>query len=179
MEEYVVLVNENDETLGVAEKIMAHRNGLLHRAFSIFIFNSKNELLLQRRALTKYHSPGLWSNTCCGHPRPGEELINAAHRRLIAEMGLDCPLEEIGSFIYRAEVGSGLVENESDHVIVGYSDNSPVVNLREAMDWRWMTFTALKNDLRDRPENYTFWLSTIIGVHLNTFTGPLVWHGRM
>lgn len=176
MEEYVILVNEKNETVGVAEKIEAHAKGLLHRAFSVFILNSDNELLLQQRAMTKYHSPGLWSNTCCGHPRPGEHAPSSARRRLMAEMGLDCALADIGSFIYRAEVGKGLVENECDHVFIGYSDDQPRLNQQEAMDWKWISFAALEKELQDNHEQYTFWLNTIIQKHLRSFTLPVEWY---
>lgn len=174
-EEYVILVNAGNEPVGVEEKIEAHTKGLLHRAFSIFIFNSNNELLLQRRAMTKYHSPGLWSNSCCGHPRPEEPVIAAARRRLRTEMGLNCALDEIGSFLYRAEVGQDLVENEYDHVLIGRSDDRPTINSEEAMDWKLMSFASLEENLRDHPENYTFWLNAIINSHLHSFTPPIKW----
>lgn len=169
MEDHVILVNEKDEMLGVGEKIKTHERGLLHRAFSIFILNSKDELLLQRRALTKYHSPGLWSNTCCGHPRPGEEVITAAKHRLEAEMRLSCPLNEIGSFVYRAEVGQGLIEHEYDHILVGYCENAPAINSAEALDWRWSSLAVLQREVGDHPEQYTFWLRSILASHLPIF----------
>jgi len=176
MEDYVILVNAQNEILGVKEKIKAHKKGLLHRAFSVFIFNSRNELLLQRRALTKYHSSGLWSNTCCGHPLPEEYITMGGQRRLTAEMGLNCALEEIGSFIYRAEVDHGLVENEYDHVLIGYSEEQPTLNPEEAVDWKWTSFAILEKELRERPKAYTFWLNVIIGSHIKSFTSPIKWH---
>lgn len=120
--EELVLVDEYDRATGTAEKMQVHRDGLLHRAFSIFIFDLKGRLLLQKRALGKYHSQGLWTNTCCGHPRPGEPTLAAARRRLLEEMGIDCPvLMEVEAFVYRTQVSNGLIENEYDHIYVGLS----------------------------------------------------------
>lgn len=162
MVDQLILVNEKDEAVGVGEKIKIHQDGLLHRAFSAFILNSNKELLLQRRALQKYHSAGLWSNTCCGHPRPGEQVVSAARRRLKTEMGLDCRLKEVGSFIYRAEVGNGLVEHEFDHILIGQSEMDPILNPAEAIGWRWIGFNTLEADIHDRPQVYTRWLKIII-----------------
>ena len=134
MEDQLILVNEKDEMVGAGEKLKIHRHGLLHRAFSIFIFNSHGELLLQRRAPGKYHSPGLWSNTCCGHPHLGEQVLAAAQIRLKFEMGLGCQLDAFGSFIYRADVGDGLVEHEFDHLLIGYSELDPTLNIEEATE---------------------------------------------
>jgi len=131
--ELVVLVDENDNEIGVEEKINAHRKGLLHRAFSIFVFNSKNELLLQKRAADKYHSGGLWSNTCCSHPRPGENLKDAAHRRLQEEMGFDCSLREVFSFLYKKSFDNGLTEHELDHVFFGKFDGIPKLIIKKLM----------------------------------------------
>ena len=158
----LILVNDNNEAVGVGEKLQIHQDGLLHRAFSVFILNSKKELLLQRRALQKYHSAGLWSNTCCGHPRPGEQIVSAARRRLKTEMGLDCQLREIGSFIYRAEVGNGLVEHEFDHILTGQSQMDPILNPAEAIGWRWIRFNTLEADIYEHPQVYTRWLKIII-----------------
>jgi len=169
MEDQVILVNEQDEMVGVGEKFKTHQAGLLHRAFSIFTLNSHGELLVQRRAPGKYHSAGLWSNTCCGHPRPGEEVILAAGRRLKAEMGLDCPLKEIGSFIYRADVGNGLIEHEFDHLLIGSSDVDPTPNLEEAIGWKWATFAMLGRELSDRPQEFTPWLKVIMDTQLHKF----------
>ena len=174
MEDQVILVNEEDEMLGVGEKIKIHRRGLLHRAFSIFIFNSHGELLLQRRALDKYHSPGLWSNTCCGHPKPGEQVLVAAHRRLKTEMGLDCPLEQLGSFIYRADVGDGLVEHELDHLLMGHSDLEPTPNLDEAIGWKWIRFATLGNEITNDPKDFTSWLRIVMDTQLHKF--PITSH---
>src|SRR6266404_1505817 len=169
MEDQLILVNENDERVGIGEKLNIHREGLLHRAFSIFILNSHGELLLQRRALNKYHSPGLWSNTCCGHPRPGEQVMIAARRRLKAEMGLDCQLKRVGSFIYRADVGVGLVEHEFDHLLIGHSDLEPTLNLKEAIGWKRAHFATLEREVSDHPEDFTCWLRVIMDTQLHKF----------
>jgi len=143
--------------MGVEEKIKAHLAGALHRAFSIFVFNSTNQLLLQKRTSTKYHSTGLWSNTCCGHPRPGESIEAASRRRLGEEMGFDCKVREIFNFIYRAELDNDLVEHEYDHVLVGEFDGAPTPNQDEVDDWKWVEVKTLKLDMQENPENYTYW----------------------
>jgi len=158
MQEKIILVDENDREIGLEEKLAAHRNGKLHRAFSIFIFNTKGELMLQKRAVKKYHSGGLWSNTCCSHPRAGEETAAAAHRRLQEEMGFDCGLEHAGSFIYNAELDNGLIEHEFDHLYIGFHDGMPNLNLKEAQGWKWIKPAALRKDIASHPENYTYWL---------------------
>ena len=173
MEDQVILVNGNDEMVGTGEKLSVHREGLLHRAFSIFILNSCGELLMQRRALGKYHSAGLWSNTCCGHPRPGEQVVAAAEQRLKAEMGLDCQLEEVGSFIYRADVGDSLVEYEFDHLLLGRSDLNPSLNIEEAAGWKRIRFAALGMELKKRPEDFTCWLRLIVDTQLHKFPATL------
>ncbi len=157
MNEKVVLVNEDDNEIGVEEKVKAHKEGKLHRAFSIFIFNSKGELLLQRRAGNKYHSGGLWSNTCCSHPKPGESIEHAAHRRLREEMGFDCSLNEVSRFIYRAELNNGLTEWELDHVFIGKYDGEVNPNPNEVEDWKWININDLKDDIKRNPNNYTVW----------------------
>lgn len=155
--EQVILVDEQDQPIGLMEKQAAHVEPHLHRAFSVFIFNSKGELLLQQRALSKYHSPGLWTNTCCSHPRDGETVLQAASRRLMEEMGLQCELREVYTFIYKAPVGEGLTEHEFDHVFIGQSDNIPKINREEVESWKYMRIDALKTDLRLHPECYTEW----------------------
>ena len=157
MDEYVVLVNEQDQQLGIMEKMAAHIVPRLHRAFSIFIFNSKGELLLQQRALSKYHSPGLWTNTCCSHPRNGESVEKAAERRLLEEMGLQCPMHEVFTFIYKAPVGLGLVEHEYDHVFFGQCDDAPVINTEEVASWKYMSLDDIASDMKAHPECYTEW----------------------
>jgi len=156
-QEYVILVDEFDNDLGTMEKMKAHVDGELHRAFSVFIFNDKNELMLQQRALTKYHSPGLWTNTCCSHPREGEETADAAHRRMTEEMGFDCAFEEAFSFTYQADVGQGLTEHEFDHVFIGRSMKSPVINREEVNDWTWKSMDAIRKEIAETPEKYTVW----------------------
>ncbi len=155
--EYVVLVDENDHEIGTMEKQAAHIEPHLHRAFSIFIFNTKGELLLQQRALSKYHSPGLWTNTCCSHPRDGETLAEATSRRLWEEMGMTCEMHEVYTFIYKAPVGQGLTEHEFDHVWIGQSDEEPNVNRDEVESWKYMSLKDLYNDIHSHPEDYTEW----------------------
>ena len=155
--EYVVLVNENDTQIGIMEKMAAHIVPRLHRAFSIFIFNSKGELLLQQRALSKYHSPGLWTNTCCSHPHDGESLEQATSRRLMEEMGLHCEMHEVFTFIYKAPVGLGLIEHEFDHVWFGKSDDTPVINPDEVASYKYMNLNDIADDMKVHPECYTEW----------------------
>lgn len=157
MKEEVILVNENDEVTGVAEKLATHSRGALHRAFSIFIFNSLGQLLLQKRTASKYHSKGLWSNTCCGHPRPGESTETASRRRLHEEMGFDCELRKVFEFTYYAELDDGLFEHEYDHVLVGQFDGDPNPSRDEVDAWRWVDLAALKLDMKESPEDFTCW----------------------
>lgn len=159
--EKLVLVNEKDRKIGLEEKIKTHQKGLLHRAFSIFIFNSEGKLLIQKRARSKYHSAGLWTNTCCSHPRPNEKLKEGAKRRLREEMGIKSDLREIFSFNYRAELG-GLIEHEFDHVFVGKFDGRPKPNKREVEDWQWVEIGELKRDIKKNPKKYTFWFKKIL-----------------
>lgn len=158
LEEKVILVDTSDRQIGTAEKLQAHRDGLLHRAFSIFVLNSQGQLLLQKRAKHKYHSGGLWTNTCCSHPRNEETTLLAAHRRLQEEMGFDCELRELFSFVYQAKLDNELTEYEFDHVFVGYSDRQPILNPEEAEDWQWIDLKVLQADIREQPESYTYWL---------------------
>ena len=155
--EQVILVDEQDRPIGLMEKQAAHIGPHLHRAFSVFIFNSKGELLLQQRALSKYHSPGLWTNTCCSHPRAGETLEEATSRRLMEEMGMVCPIHEVYTFIYMAPVGQGLTEHEFDHVFIGQSDDIPAINTEEVASWKYMSLDDLSEDLKLHPEHYTVW----------------------
>lgn len=157
MEELVILVDQDDRETGVMEKIQAHREALLHRAFSVFVFNSKGELMLQQRALGKYHSPGLWTNTCCSHPRPGEETEAAAHRRLQEEMGFDCTLTKIFHFTYKAPFDNKLTEHEVDHVFVGFSDTLPVINPEEVESYRFATLDDISVEMAENPELFTVW----------------------
>lgn len=160
-EEQVVLVNENDEKIGLMAKQEAHEKALLHRAFSVFIFNDKNELMLQQRALDKYHSPGLWANTCCSHQRDGEPSIEAGRRRLQEEMGFSTDLKETTTFIYKAAFDNGLTEHELDHIMVGYYNGVPTVNPEEVADWKWMPLEEVREDIKNQPEIYTAWFKII------------------
>lgn len=155
--EQVILVDEQDRETGQMEKLEAHQKALLHRAISVFVFNSKGEMLLQQRALHKYHSAGLWSNTCCSHPRPGEANEAAATRRLREEMGLQGSLKHRFAFIYQVELEKGLSEHEYDHVFVGYSDTEPRINPEEVMAYRWIGLEELREELNQHPEQFTFW----------------------
>jgi len=161
--EEVILVDEADNQIGTAEKLQAHKEGKLHRCFSAFVFNSEGKLLLQQRAKSKYHSGGLWSNTCCSHPRPGEAVEAAAHRRLKEELGFDCPLKEAFTFIYKTKFDNGLFEHEFDHVFIGKFDGSPIPNPEEVESWTWVSLAELKKDIKENPENYTYWLKVSIG----------------
>ena len=153
----VILVDENDTPVGVAEKLEAHQRGVLHRAFSVFVFNSKGQILLQKRASTKYHSGGLWSNTCCSHPEPGENTEAAAHRRLMEEMGFDCTLTKAGTLLYKVAFPNGLTEHEFDHLFIGHYDGTPTLNSEEAEAWEWVGPDALKAAIAANPERYTYW----------------------
>lgn len=161
MEEQVILVNERDEKVGLMEKIEAHKKALLHRAFSVFVLNDKNEIMLQQRAYSKYHSPGLWTNTCCSHQRDGESNIEAGKRRLMEEMGFTTDLKELFHFIYIAPFDNGLTEHELDHVMIGHYNDDPVINPEEVASYKWMTATDIKKDIDSKPENYTEWFKII------------------
>ncbi|AJR03398.1 isopentenyl-diphosphate Delta-isomerase [Siansivirga zeaxanthinifaciens] len=160
-EEEVILVNENNEQIGTMPKMEAHEKALLHRAFSVFVFNDNNELMLQQRAAHKYHSPNLWTNTCCSHQRVGETNIQAGKRRLLEEMGFVTELVESISFIYKAPFDNGLTEHEYDHVLIGYYNEAPKINPDEVGDWKWMPLEAVKNDMLKQPELYTAWFKII------------------
>lgn len=160
--EEVILVNNQDEAIGSMEKMEAHRQGLLHRAFSVFIFNPQGELMLQQRANHKYHSGGLWTNTCCSHPRHGETIEEAAHRRLMEEMGFDCPLEWRFHFIYKALLDQDLTEHELDHVLTGVYDGPVDLNPEEVMDVRFIGAQELKAELASAPGTYTEWFKIAV-----------------
>lgn len=170
-EERVVLIDGDDRAIGSAEKLDAHRRGLLHRAFSIFVERPNGSLLLQRRALTKYHTPGVWSNTCCGHPRPGETILEAARRRLDEEMGLTCPLRRVGSIRYRAELENGLVEHEIDHVLTGVSTAPPLPASSEVAEWRWVNPLSLGRELRRHPLRFAPWFR--VALEVRDAAGPV------
>jgi len=160
--EHVVLVDESDRDLGTMEKLEAHEKGVLHRAFSILIFNSKGELLLQRRSGKKYHSPGLWTNTCCSHPRPGEPMAIATNRKLKQEMGIEAELEFAFKFTYRAGLDNGLTEHELDHVYIGRFDGTPMVNPEEVQGWRYVAPDALGQEILASPDQFTFWFKLLL-----------------
>jgi isopentenyl-diphosphate delta-isomerase len=153
----VILVDEFDRAIGTEEKIKAHEKGLLHRAFSVFVINSQDELLLQKRAGNKYHSPALWTNTCCSHPAPGEDLQHSAEKRLLEEMGFSCSLTWIFKLIYKVSFDNELTEHELDHVFLGRCNVNPVPNPHEVEDWRWENMDSLKHDLIKNPHQYTYW----------------------
>ncbi|MEF3078565.1 isopentenyl-diphosphate Delta-isomerase [Winogradskyella poriferorum] len=161
IEEQVILVDENDNKIGLMPKMEAHEKALLHRAFSVFVFNDNNKLMLQQRALHKYHSPGLWTNTCCSHQRDGETNLEAGKRRLQEEMGFVTELEETTSFIYKAPFDNGLTEHEYDHVMIGYYNDEPNINEDEVADWKWMNLEDVKVDIASHPEKYTAWFKII------------------
>lgn len=161
VEEQVILVNEKDEPIGLMPKMQAHEEAVLHRAFSVFVINDKNEIMLQQRAAHKYHSPLLWTNTCCSHQRSGETNIQAGKRRLQEEMGFSVELKELFSFIYKAPFDNGLTEHELDHVMVGYSNQNPEINKDEVEAWKWMGISEIKEDMKRRPEIYTEWFKII------------------
>jgi isopentenyl-diphosphate delta-isomerase len=161
VEENVILVNRNDEQIGLMPKLEAHEKAVLHRAFSVFVLNNKNEIMLQQRAHHKYHSPLLWTNTCCSHQREGESNIQAGTRRLFEEMGFSTELKELFHFIYKAPFDNGLTEHELDHVMIGYCDTEPRINSDEVESWKWMSIDAVKTDMQLRPEIYTVWFKII------------------
>lgn len=161
MEEQVILVDEQDNPIGLMPKLEAHQKAVLHRAFSVFIFNDKGELMLQQRAKHKYHSPGLWTNTCCSHQREGESNVQAGKRRLQEEMGFTTDLREVTSFIYKAPFDNGLTEHEFDHVLLGYYEDDPVINPDEVASWKWMPLEEVKSDIDNHPDFYTVWFVII------------------
>lgn len=160
--EQVVLVNDHDEVTGVMEKMEAHRTGSLHRAFSVLLFNSRGEMLLQKRAQTKYHSSGLWTNTCCSHPRPGESLEEAARRKLLQEMGIEANPRFAFKFQYKAPLDNQLIEHEIDHVFIGQFDGEPVLNEHEAEDWKFVDLHSLKQQIHSDPQQFTPWFRLIL-----------------
>jgi isopentenyl-diphosphate Delta-isomerase len=161
IEENVILVNERDEPIGLMPKMEAHEKAVLHRAFSVFVLNSKNEIMLQQRAHHKYHSPLLWTNTCCSHQREGETNIQAGSRRLFEEMGFQTELKELFHFIYKAPFDNGLTEHELDHVMIGYYNEAPSINPEEVEAWKWMPIEAVKEDIQNNSDLYTIWFKII------------------
>ena len=173
MEEEVILVDTNDVPLGTMPKMEAHEKAILHRAFSVFILNKEGQLMLQQRALSKYHSPGLWTNTCCSHQRLGETNIEAGTRRLQEEMGFKTPLKELFSFVYKATFDNGLTEHEFDHVILGYYDSEPIINHEEVTNWKWMNLEEIIKEIKTTPDNYTAWFKIIFDRFYNHIKAQL------
>lgn len=166
----VVLVDSNDQPIGNMEKLEAHQKGLLHRAFSVFIFNRNNELLLQQRALEKYHSGGLWTNTCCSHPLPSESLESAGAKRLVEEMGFTTELARLFAFEYRVELDNQLIEHEYDHVLIGTYDGDVIPNPEEVMAFRWISMADLLTELKQHPDRFTSWFKIILNKHIHHFS---------
>ena len=160
-EEEVILVDVNDTPVGTMPKMEAHEKAILHRAFSVFILNKEGQLMLQQRALHKYHSPGLWTNTCCSHQRMGETNLEAGARRLQEEMGFEAPLEELFSFIYKAPFDNGLTEHELDHVLLGHHNAVPEINTEEVASWKWMDLDQVAKEIITMPDQYTVWFKII------------------
>jgi isopentenyl-diphosphate delta-isomerase len=166
-EENVILVNQNDEPIGLMPKMEAHEKAVLHRAFSVFILNDKNEIMLQQRASQKYHSPLLWTNTCCSHPRANEQTIDAAHRRLVEEMGFDCDLTEKFSFLYKTQFDNGLTEHELDFIFIGEFNGIPNINPQEVKDYAWMMIDDVLLDVKQFPNKYTEWFKIILNEYVS------------
>ncbi len=161
----VILVDSNDEYKGEMEKMEAHQKGLLHRAFSILIFNTKGEMLIHRRSESKYHSPKLWTNACCSHPQPNENIIQSAKKRLMQEMGIQADLKFLFKFEYRTDFENGLIEHELDHVFVGITDNLPEINPSEVSEYKYISMNQLVESLNTSPENFTFWFKKIMDIY--------------
>jgi len=170
-EEKIILVNAKDKEIRAKEKLQAHIDGDFHRAFSIFVFNSKGELLIQKRANSKYHSGGLWSNTACSHPKLGESLIDCTHKKLQEEMGFDCPLKKAFKFHYRVFLNNNLSENEIDHVFIGKYDGKVKPNKNEVSDYKWISISKLKEDLIFNDDKYTVWLKIALKKYLELQNG--------
>ncbi|QNL21759.1 isopentenyl-diphosphate Delta-isomerase [Hyphobacterium sp. CCMP332] len=162
IQEHVILVDESDNELGTMEKIEAHKKGVLHRAFSVCIFNDKGEMLIQKRAADKYHSPGLWTNACCSHPRKGENIHEAAKRRLEEEMGIQTTIEKAFSFLYKTRLEKGMIEHELDHVLIGKYNEEPNINLAEVEDWKYMKLNDIQESIMKKPEMWTEWFKIIM-----------------
>ncbi|PKM59900.1 MAG: isopentenyl-diphosphate delta-isomerase [Firmicutes bacterium HGW-Firmicutes-4] len=174
MIENIIVVDNFDKEIGFIEKMEAHRKGILHRAFSILVVNSNNQLLLQKRSVKKYHSPGLWSNTCCSHPKYGEDLQHAIHRRLQEEMGFICELKELFSFVYKVELENNFFENEYDHVFIGRYDGEIAVNQDEVDDFKWIEINEVKTDIVDNPGLYTYWFKYLMNKVENDIFSKLI-----
>ncbi|KGP75133.1 isopentenyl-diphosphate delta-isomerase [Desulfosporosinus sp. Tol-M] len=161
MDENIIMIDENDNEIGSGNKMHIHKEGILHRAFSIFIFNSQGQMLIQKRSRNKYHSGGLWTNTCCSHPRIGENIAVSTHRRLKEEMGFDCELKRTFCFTYFADLDNGFIENELDHVFVGFYDGELKPNVLEVEDWKWVSPEGVKIDIKQNPDCYSHWFKLV------------------
>lgn len=166
-DDFIPLIGKKNQIIGFEKKDKIHSKGLFHSAVSVFIFNLKNDLMLQKRSSKKYHSSLLWTNTCCSHPRKNESLLTAAHRCLIEEMGFDCFLEEKFCFTYHEFLSNGLIENELDHVFVGYYEKSPIINYKEVENWKWISLNELIKNVHLYPDSYTIWLKIILKNYIN------------
>lgn len=173
MKELVIVVDSADNEVGSEEKFAVHANGLLHRAFSLFVFNSQGNLLLQQRNRNKYHTPGLWSNTCCSHPRPGETLDAAVRRRLLEEMGFCCDVKEIFSFRYELPLENTMIEHEYNHVFIGFHDGDPLPDPAEVEAWRWLSLAEVRAEAARRPHLFTPWFTLILHDYGNLFDKAL------
>lgn len=173
MDNLIALVNPNDEVIGFSDKNSVHIAGELHRAFSIFVFNSKGELMLHKRALDKYHSPGLWTNTCCSHLPKGMKMEEASHTRLFEEMGFDTEMQYVTKFHYRVEFGNGLIENEIDYIYIGLYNENPNPNPTEVAEYKWMALHDVSKDIDLNPDNYTYWVKHIFKNHLSELQAAL------
>jgi isopentenyl-diphosphate Delta-isomerase len=167
MSDMVIMVDELDQEIGQLEKLEAHQTGVLHRAFSVLIFNTKGEMLLQKRAAHKYHSAGLWTNACCSHPRPNEDMLSAVQRRLREEMDIKTDVSFAYKFIYQTPLDNNLIEHELDYVFVGQYNQEPNINTNEVADWRFASIQSIREDIRTHPDHYTHWFKLII--HHNEF----------
>lgn len=169
MEKRIILVDENDNVLGYEEKLKAHVDGKLHRAFSVFVVNSRGQLMLQKRDSRKYHSGSLWTNTCCSHPLEGEQQEKTVHNRLRFEMGFDCPVHHLFKFVYKAPFENGLTEYELDHVYLGLYDGDANPHPDEAEDWKWMDLDEVKRDMQQNPHLYTYWFKYCFRQFINAY----------
>lgn len=173
MKQHIALVDNEDNVIGYEEKYLVHCKGLLHRAFSIIVFNSNGEMLLQRRALNKYHSPGLWTNTCCSHLPEGNNMKSYIHERLQDEMGFDCELKFVLTFHYQVDFGDGMIENEIDHIYIGFFDGNPNPNPLEVCEWMWVKEADVLTDIKSKPEKYTYWFKNILENHFEVIKEKL------
>ena len=167
--DHIVIVDENDLEIGVGEKLLVHLHGIQHRAFSVFVINAKGQLLLQRRAMDKYHSAGLWTNTCCSHALPNTDIETVVHERIQAEMGFDCPIQWLFKFSYKVGFENGLIENEIDHVYLGFYDGNPLPEPSEVCEWKWLSFAEIVNEIEQKPEDFTYWFRHVFQTFVSEY----------